>query len=75
MIRYNPPFNGRRYLWNKHTNELHDLMNEQSECKIDQISLDHIETFSTLNEAKINIIFNNKVVNGCYHCLRELDKG
>lgn len=32
MIRNNPPFNGKRFLLNKNTNEIHDLLNEKSDC-------------------------------------------
>lgn len=37
MRRYNPPFNGNRYVLNKATGEIHDLDNETSLCQINEI--------------------------------------
>ena len=31
--------------------------------------------FDTLEEASVYLIFNNKQLNGCYYCLKEIDKG
>ena len=75
MIRNNPPFNGKRFVLTKNTNEIHDLLNEKSDCQIDEISLDHIQMFDTLEEASVYLIFNNKQLNGCYYCLKEMDRG
>lgn len=75
MIRNIPPFNGKRFLLNMNTNEIHDLLNEKTACKIDEISYDHIQMFDTLDEATVYLIFRNKPLNGCYHCLKAIDKG
>lgn len=42
MRRFNPPFNGKRFLLNKNTGEIHDLDRETDFCHIDDISSDHI---------------------------------
>ncbi|WDU82290.1 hypothetical protein [Caloramator sp. Dgby_cultured_2] len=54
MRRYQWPFNGKRFIGNTNTNEVHDLDNEKSGCKIDQINPLHVKTFDpdTLSEAK-----------------------
>lgn len=68
--RYGYPYNGRRYLLNRNTNELHDLDNEKLECEINKIRTDHIEMFDTLEAglARQRALFGKQ--NGCYWCLR-----
>ena len=76
MRRYNPPFNGNRYIVNTSTGEIHDLDNEHVNCQIDEIKLENISSCPTLENAKIRAIFAaNRKTNGCYYCLKELDKG
>lgn len=75
MHRNYMPFNGQRYLLNTQTNELHDLDNESNNCQIDEISRFNIKMFDTFQEAQVYLIFSGKPVNGCYWCLKSLDKG
>lgn len=75
MRRNFPPYNGKRFLLNTKTNELHDLDKETSNCQIDEISKSHIMMFNTMLEASIYLSLNNKQTNGCYWCLEDLDKG
>lgn len=76
MRRYNPPFNGNRYIVNTSTGEIHDLDNENVNCQIDEIKPENIKSFPTLENAKIGAIFLcSWKANGCYYCLKELDKG
>lgn len=42
MRRSQAPFNGKRFLLNINTGEIHDLDNEIAECKIDKIKPEHI---------------------------------
>ncbi len=65
MRRYYPPFNGKRYIGNANTMEVHDLDNEKTECQIDEIKTEHIRTFSpdTLYEAHSHGFDN------CYWCI------
>jgi hypothetical protein len=65
MRRYGWPFNGKRYIGNKNTNEVHDLDNEKTECRINEIKTDHVVTFNpdTHAEAK-RLGFDN-----CYWCI------
>jgi len=40
MRRYKVPYNGNQYVLKKSTGEIHDLDNETSQCKIDEIKPD-----------------------------------
>jgi hypothetical protein len=77
MRRYNPPFNGKRYLLNTNTGEIHDLDNETSYCRIDQINLNHIYMADSYEEAQIHAIFVSNISNpnGCYYCIPSKDNG
>lgn len=75
MRRTYPPYNGKKYLLNMQTNELHDLDNETSNCQIDKISKTHVHMFDTLQEAQIYLTFAGKQLNGCYWFLHAKDKG
>ncbi len=63
--RYRSPFNGKRFIGNNNTNEVHDLDNEKTSCKIDQIKDEHVVTFSpdTHSEAK------KKGFDNCAYCI------
>lgn len=63
--RHGRPFNGKRFIGNSNTMEVHDLDNEKTSCKIDLIKHEHIVTFSpdSLSEAK------KQKFNNCDHCL------
>lgn len=63
--RYRYPFNGNRFIGNTNTNEVHDLDNEQSLCKIDEIKDYHVKTFipDTHQQAK------NEGFDNCYWCI------
>lgn len=65
MRRYNWPFNGNRYIGNTNTNEVHDLDNEKTGCRINEIKTDHIKTFipDTHSEAK------RQGFDNCAHCI------
>lgn len=76
MIRNNPPFNGKRFILNRNTMEIHDLENEKRACKIDEIKINHIESCNTYTAA-VNFaeIFHSRVPNGCRYCIPEKDNG
>jgi hypothetical protein len=63
--RYGYPFNGKRYIGNTNTNEVHDLDNEKLGCRINEIKYDHVKTFSpdTHSQAKSERFDN------CAHCI------
>ena len=42
MRRSQTPFNGKRFLLNINTGEIHDLDNATAECNIDKIKPEHI---------------------------------
>ncbi len=69
MRRYGNPYNGKRYLLNTNTNELHDLDNEKTECKIDQILTWHIKMFDYLSDGLEYQRQTAGYSNGCYWCL------
>lgn len=56
MRRYNPPFNGKRYVLNKNTGEIHDLDRETSHCRINDIKAEHIFNCSSYEEAVIFLL-------------------
>jgi hypothetical protein len=66
-IRNNPPFNGKRYIGNKAYGhmEVHDLVNENANCQIDEILIGNIVAFDSLQEAL------NRGFDGCRWCLPE----
>lgn len=75
MRRYNPPFNGKRFVLNKNTGEIHDLDNETNLCHIGDIKAEHILNCDTYEDAAIHGIFFNLSPNGCHYCLPSKDKG
>jgi len=77
MRRYDAPFNGKRFLFNKNTGEIHDLDNEDSQCQINKINHEHIYMADTYEEAQIHSILveNSNNPNGCYYCIPSKDNG
>lgn len=76
MRRYSSPFNGKRYLLNANTGEIHDLDNETNYCHIDDINPEHIR----MSDSYMNCLIYAKMYrcpnsNGCYYCLRDKDQG
>lgn len=70
MIRTKSPYDGRRYLANLSTNEIHDLQNETPQCQIDEI-VDFVmgESYEQCCFAIGLLSTSNQNVNGCYYCL------
>lgn len=76
MRRSNPPFNGKRYLLNKNTGEIHDLDNETTSCQIDDIKHEHIHMdVSYMNCLIFAKMYGCPNSNGCFHCFKEKDNG
>lgn len=76
MRRYNPPFNGDRYLLNLNTGEIHDLDFETAQCKIDEISSENIYNCDSYMGAEIWAHMQNcPYPNGCFYCNRSNDNG
>lgn len=76
MRRYNSPFNGKRYLLNTNTGEIHDLDNETDSCHIDKINPKHIYMDDSYQNCLIYArIFGYPNSNGCFYCLHEKDNG
>lgn len=77
MRRYESPFNGKRYLLNRNTGEIHDLDNESPHCKINQIKTEHIWMDDSYMDCLIAaaMLCPDVKSNGCYYCLREKDNG
>lgn len=63
--RYSYPFNGKRFIGNTNTNEVHDLDNEKALCRIIEIKTNHVKTFTpdTHQQAK------NEGFDNCYWCI------
>jgi len=77
MRRYDVPFNGKRFLFNKNTGEIHDLDNEDSQCQINKIKHEHIYMADTYEEAQLHCIFVESSCNpnGCHFCIPSKDNG
>ncbi len=77
MLRYDLPFNGKRYLLNKNTGEIHDLNNETTLCHIDEIKTEHIYMADSYDEAQIYAVMVESIFNpnGCHFCIPSKDKG
>lgn len=75
MRRYETPFNGKRYLLNKNTGEIHDLDNETNLCHIDSIKPEHIMMDDSYMGCLIAaaMLCPDRKTNGCYYCLNEKD--
>ena len=76
MRRFNPPFNGKRFLLNKHTGEIHDLDRETDHCHINSISSDHIY----MGDSYMSCLLYAQTIhcpgpNGCFYCQPEKDMG
>lgn len=71
MIRSTYPFFYKRYAYDNSTNLLHDLKKETSSCNIDNIDVELIEAYSSLNEG--SLILDHPVYKKCPHCMTEED--
>lgn len=69
--RYYSPYNGQKYLLNTNTKEVHDLDNEQPECKINHILSQHIKMFDDVNSALNYPSTYTRTNDGCAHCLSQ----
>lgn len=71
MRRANTPFNGKQFILNQNTGEIHDLDRETPLCCIDKIDAEHIFACDTYAEA---VLFSSVIGvkrNGCSHCMPE----
>ena len=76
MRRYDPPFNGNRYVLNLSTGEIHDLDNETPHCQIDKIQGKNILNCRSYEDAQLRAAFlSPNSGNGCFYCLRSKDNG
>ena len=78
MRRNEPPFNGRQFILNKATGEIHDLDRETPECRIDRIRCridrirpDDIFSCDTYAEAVLFASVLGITRNGCPKCMPE----
>lgn len=76
MRRNGPPYDGKRYILNKNTLEVHDLDCEQSSCRINEIKDEHIYSCDSYSEAEIySIMLLQRNCNGCAYCMPEKNNG
>lgn len=77
MRRYNSPFNGKQYVLNTNTLEVHDLDRESPMCRINEISADHVYNCDSYSDAELHcaIVLNGKSCNGCAYCMPEKNNG
>ena len=76
MRRYTPPFNGKRYVLNRNTHEVHDLDRETSSCRINEIKTEHIRNCDTYEDAQMtSVVLDSCDCNGCAYCIPEKNNG
>ena len=76
MRRYEPPYNGKRFILNKNTLEVHDLDREQSSCRIAEIKNEHVHSCDSYSEAELySIMVLQQKCNGCAYCMPSKNNG
>ena len=71
MRRTDHPFNGKQFILNKSTGEIHNLDCESPLCCIDKIETDQIFACDTYAEAVLFASVLGIERNGCAHCMPE----
>lgn len=71
MRRNGAPFNGKQFILNKSTGEIHDLDRESTQCGIEKIDTDHIFACDTYAEAVLFASVLGITRDGCAHCMPE----
>ena len=76
MRRYNPPYNGKQFVLNKNTVEVHNLDKETASCRINEIKAEHVHNCDSYSHAEMysQIILQRKC-NGCAYCMPEKNNG
>ena len=74
MRRSEAPFNGKQFILNKSTGEIHDLDRESPLCRIDKTETDDIFACDTYAEAVLFASVLGITRNGCAHCIPEHHK-
>ena len=77
MRRYESPYNGKRYILNTNTGEIHDLDSETVSCLINEINHEHIYMADTYDEAQVHAVLVEHTYNpnGCHYCIPSKDNG
>ena len=77
MRRTNPPFNGKQFVLNLSTGEVHDLDHETPSCHIDDMSLNNVKACDSYLQAEIAGALCSPTikVNGCHFCNSAKDIG
>lgn len=76
MRRSQSPFNGKQYVLNRNTHEVHDLDRETSNCRINEIKEEHVYNCDTYSEAEsYSVMLDGCKCNGCYYCMPEKNNG
>lgn len=72
MRRSNHPYNGKQFILNKNTFEVHNLDRETQSCKIDEIKLEHVHSCNSYLEACVHSgVQMLPQCNGCAFCMPE----
>ena len=75
MIRTYSPFNGKRYLANTDTQEIHDLLKEMPACRIDEIPREHVQMLDNYQEVLDLVKTTSYDWIGCDYCLSDISIG
>ena len=70
MRRTHVPFNGKQFILNKNTGEIHDLDHESPLCCIDEIETDDIFAGDTYAEAVLFASVLGITRKRCPHCMQ-----
>lgn len=72
MIRFGYPYFGKKFLYDVNTGLIHSLVNEKAECRIDELDVDQVDMYSSLNETCL--MLDHPVYKLCPHCMGEEQK-
>lgn len=76
MRRYNYPYNGKQFVLNTNTAEVHNLDKETSYCRINEIKNEHIFNCDSYGQAQLySLSFCKTSCNGCAYCMPEKNTG
>lgn len=71
MRREQAPFNGKQFILNQTTGEIHDLDRETPRCAIDEAEPEQLFACDTYAEAVLFASVLGITRNGCAHCMPE----
>lgn len=72
MRRTNAPFNGKQYVLNRETHEIHDLDRESPDCRIDEIDRKQLFNCDSDGDAIVYSVMTDGIdCKYCIYCMPE----